>query len=88
MSILPFDSQEDEEDIYGFDHASSFSRSSQTLDSIAPSSSISNAPSSSITLTSLRTSGTPARAIRVSADDEKGLEALKEYKVLLTLDFN
>jgi hypothetical protein len=88
MSIIPFDSQEDEEDLYGFDHASSFSRSSHTVDSIAPSSSISNAPSSSNTLTSLRASRTPGRTIRVSADDEEGLEALKEYKVPPVLHFN
>jgi hypothetical protein len=88
MSIIPFDSQEDEEDLYGFDHASSFSRSSHTVDSIAPSSSISNAPSSSNTLTSLRASRTPGRTIRVSADDEEGLEALKEYKVLPVLHFS
>src|SRR5579859_7785673 len=88
MSIIPFDSQEDEEDLYGFDTASSFSRSSNTVDSIAPSSSISNAPSSSNTLTSLRASGSASRAIRVSADDEEGLEALKEYKVPLSLHFN
>jgi hypothetical protein len=88
MSIIPFDSQEDEEDLYGFDHASSFSQSSHTVDSIAPSSSISNAPSSSNTLTSLRASRTPGRTIRVSADDEVGLEALKEYKVPPVLNFN
>jgi hypothetical protein len=88
MSVIPFDSQEDEEDLYGFDPVSTFSQSSNTVDSIAPSSSISNAPSSSNTLTSLRASGRASRYLRVSADNEEGLEVLKEYKVPLSLHFN
>ena len=88
MSVLPFDSQEDEEDLYGFDPVSTFSQSSNTVDSIAPSSSISNAPSSSNTLTSLRASGRASRYLRVSADNEEGLEVLKEYKVPPSLHFN
>jgi threonine synthase len=82
MSGHPFDSQEDEEDLYGFPPASTFSQSSNAADSIAPSSSISNALSSSTVLTSLRASISAGRAIRVS--DEEGLEALKEYKVPLS----
>ena len=88
MSVIPFDSQEDEEDLYGFDPASSFSQSSNAVDSIAPSSSISNAPSTSNTLTSLRASGRASRTIRVSADNEESLEVLKEYKVMPSLHFN
>jgi len=87
MNVIPFDSQEDEEDLYGFDPISTFSQLSNAVDSIAPSSSISNAPgSSSSIITSLRASGSAGCAIRVS--DEEGLEALKGYKVPLSSHFN
>jgi len=87
ISVSPFDSQEGEEDLYGFDSTSTFSQSSNAVDSIAPSSSISNAPgSSSSIITSLRASGSAGPTIRVS--DEEGLEALKEYKVPLSSHFN
>ena len=77
MSIIPFESQEDE-DLYGFETLSTFSRSSNGGDSIAASSFM--APSSSNTLrASMSTITCP---IRISADNEEGHEKLKQYKVL------